>query len=122
MEQTKTLIGDKGSYLDARIELIKKVGGIKNYKPSKDELEDAYGYLNYCINCGKQIGRFEEFTHCLLGNSHKFGCSKVRRCFGWVFGIIKIPFLIVALIVVMPFYLCHLLFDKLNSIKRIREK
>jgi len=59
--------------LDKRIKLIKS--GKKN--PTTKELEEAYGYLDSCFNCGKEFTFWDRLTfnveHCIIGNSH-------RRC------------------------------------------
>jgi hypothetical protein len=60
---------------DKRIKLIDKYVG-SNKKPSTKELQEAYGYLDYCIYCEKPITFFNRLTfnvaHCMLGNSHRW--------------------------------------------------
>lgn len=101
------------SYLDNRIKLISKIDNNKRYKPTQSELQNAYGYLDYCNYCGKQIRFAEPFSHGCLGNNHKFGCSFFMRCIGLVYNIltmliIKIPLFII----IAPFYFSYLFIKK----------
>jgi len=61
----------KAGIYDARMDLIKKE--IK--EPTSEELEEAYGYLNYCLACGKPITFWDiiffRYIHCIMGNYHK---------------------------------------------------
>lgn len=83
----------------SRINLVKKMGKKIKYEPSKQELEDAYGYLDYCNVCNKKLRFLEPYTHTLFGNHHKFGCSILARSFAYIYfpisTIIKLPFMIV---------------------------
>jgi hypothetical protein len=87
-----------------RINIVKKYTKKENIgkKPSNKELEEAYGYLNNCMYCGKEIKRFEPINHCMLGNYHKFGCSKMQRLFGRILKILMIIFFPITI-------LCYLL-------------
>ena len=88
-----------------RRELIEKIAESpqKKYKPTRKELEEAYGYLDYCYNCGLKIYPGEWFSHSLVGNCHKFGCSFTARMFGAALNTIKliilIPLMIIGLII-----------------------
>jgi len=77
------------SIYDKRIELIEKYGDLDN-KPSDKELEEAYGYLSYCIGCGMKFKFAEPHQHSIVGNCHKFGCSIFSRGLGYLYLIIKI--------------------------------
>jgi len=60
---------------EKRMELIKS-----GKEPSAEELQEAYGYLDYCINCGKSLTFLDRISfniqHGCLGNTHKWrGCS-----------------------------------------------
>jgi len=108
---------DKKQYLKHqkyRIELLKKAD--ENYKPTKEELKNAYGYLSYCLNCDKKIRRFEAFTHGFEGNTHKFGCSIFLRFLGVIYSIFKIIFWIIIFIPML--IICGVEF----LIKKIKEK
>jgi len=84
---------------ESRINLIKKMDKKIKYKPSSEELQDAYGYLDYCNVCNKKLRFGEPHTHTMLGNYHKFGCSVLARGLGYIYfpisTIIKLPFMIV---------------------------
>ena len=67
----------KGKY-GKRISLIEKYGDT-NKHPTPKELQEAYGYLDYCYVCGKKITFFDRLlfnvNHSILGNYHKW-CKK----------------------------------------------
>lgn len=94
-------------YLKNRIELIKKIDKNKNYKPTPKELKNAYGYLDYCIYCGKRILLLEGYSHGYLGNCHKFGCSNFMRFFSLIYTIFTIPIKVILLLLIMPFYMMY---------------
>jgi len=104
----------KSNYLEKRMDLVKKKGEDKNYKPTPEELEEAYGYLDYCFDCGKPIRWGESFSHGFFGNSHKFGCSLQERILGrlwfsfWL--IFKLIIFIPALIIFGIYLLVKLIF------------
>jgi hypothetical protein len=62
-----------------RYNIIKKYGGT-NKKPTPKELEEAYGYLDYCYWCGKKITFWDRilgrYQHGIMGNSHKRSCGE----------------------------------------------
>ena len=76
------------TYLDNRIKLVKKID--RNYKPTIEELQSAYGYLDYCNSCGKELKFAEPYTHSMFGNYHKFGCSIFARTCGYLYQLIKL--------------------------------
>ncbi len=92
------------NYLDERINLVKKIdlSKDKEYKPTEEELEKAYGYLNYCIDCGRPLIWADATTHCFLGNHHKFGCSKPLRLVSIIYKIILLPLVLIG-ILIYPF-------------------
>ena len=51
----------KPKHLENRMKLIKKIAKNEDYEPTKEELHKAYGYLSYCLSCGKKIRTFEPF-------------------------------------------------------------
>ncbi len=75
-------------YLDNRIKLVEKMDG--DYKPTTEELQSAYGYLDFCNSCGKELKFAEPYSHGFLGNSHKFGCSIFARTCGYLYQLIKL--------------------------------
>ena len=83
-------------YLQNRQNLIEKVSKDENYKPTKEELQNAYGYLDFCLDCGKRILPLEPFSHSMLGNRHRFGCSFFRR--------FLFPLALIIYIIIAPFY------------------
>ncbi len=100
------------SRFNKRIELVKKID--KDYKPTSEELKEAYGYLDTCLDCGRSIKWGEPTSHSIVGNSHRFGCSILGRMVGWIFNfllffLIKLPLFII----IMPFYLLF------SSIRRL---
>lgn len=65
-----------------RIGIIKKYTKKENLnkKPTKEELEEAYGYLDYCYECGKKFSfwdRLFNYSHNMLGSCHK-RCKVVK--------------------------------------------
>ena len=60
---------------DKRIELIKS----DNKNPTKKELQESYGYLDYCLYCGQKITfldrMFFNSEHSMLGSSHRYRCK-----------------------------------------------
>ena len=66
----------KENYLNERIKLIKKMDKKRDYEPTDKELEKAYGYLDFCYECGKPITFWDRFfsfnsIHTFFGNCHK---------------------------------------------------
>ncbi len=63
--------------MENRIKLLKKVK--KNCKPTEEELEEAYGYLDCCYVCGEEFNFLDKITfnieHGFLGNSHRRNCE-----------------------------------------------
>ena len=75
-----------------RYELIKKIDDSpqKNYEPTEKEIENAYGYLDYCFNCGLRIYPGELMSHCAAGNYHKLGCFFSARMIGAALNTLKL--------------------------------
>lgn len=96
------------SYLDGRMELIKKMDKDGEYKPSPEELEKAYGYLSYCLECGEELTLFEPYTHGCLGNRHKFGCKSYQRIFGVMLNFPAKLVLTVLAFLSIPFFIIYL--------------
>jgi hypothetical protein len=71
----------------------------KKPEPSKEELAEMYGYLNYCLICDKEFKFMEPFNHGFEGNTHMFGCSTYKRLIGVLFNFFK---LILCLILIIP--------------------
>jgi hypothetical protein len=67
---------------DERMNLIEKMDKDREYSPSPEELETAYGYLDYCFVCGERIRFFDSYEHSFVGNSHRFGCAGFMRILG----------------------------------------
>ena len=65
-------------YQENRMGLVEKSCKDKNFKPSNKELKEAYGYLDYCNDCGKPFKYMEGSFHSMMGNSHSWGCSKTE--------------------------------------------
>ncbi len=84
---------------EERIKLIKK--GLKR-KPTKEELQKAYGYLDNCLDCGKRFRFLEPSSHSIMGNSHLIGCSILSRIFGVIFGILRLVLRLILLPVLLP--------------------
>lgn len=65
-----------------RIGIIKKFSNSKE-KPSIEELESAYGYLDYCYYCKKKFTFCDNITfnifHGIMGNCHKRDCGVKKR-------------------------------------------
>jgi hypothetical protein len=61
-----------------RIEIVEKYAGSKE-KPTNEELQEAYGYLDSCFSCGKKFTSWDRFTfnisHSILGNQHRRNCK-----------------------------------------------
>ena len=91
-------------YLQNRQNLIEKVSKDENYKPTKEELQNAYGYLDFCLDCGKRILPLEPFSHSMLGNRHRFGCSFFRRFVGFIYKISVLPLELIFFIIIAPIY------------------
>ena len=105
------------NYLDKRFDLIKKQDEDRSYEPSEKEIEEAYGYLDYCISCGKKIRFLESFSHGFEGNDHKFGCNIFSRIFGVMFFIIKnLLMLLIALPIYGIYSLTKFLVNKVSSV------
>jgi hypothetical protein len=90
-----------------RYDIVKKYAGTDE-RPTAEELQEAYGYLDYCNDCGEELTAFEPFIHGTLGNNHMFGCKSYQRIFGvminfpaklikLVFVFLLIPFVIIYL-------------------------
>ena len=105
-------------HLDKRMELIEKMDKVRSYKPTTKELEDAYGYLDYCLDCGKELRFMEAYTHGFEGNSHKFGCSLPFRILGRIYTLLKtIIHLPLILIFVAPLELFKYLKQKVKKVR-----
>lgn len=102
-------------YLQNRINLIEKMQEGKEYKPTVEELESAYGYLSYCCNCGKKILPIEAYSHCFLGNSHKFGCSFFMRLIGFIYFFIIFPIKLTLALLILPFYLIYFIWELIKN-------
>ena len=63
-----------------RISLIEKYADTDK-TPAPEELKEAYGYLDYCNQCGKKITGWDRLTfnviHGMLGNMHRRKCSPI---------------------------------------------
>jgi len=77
------------------------IGKGVDYKPTPEEIQEAYGYLDYCLNCGKKFIPGEAFSHGILGNCHLFGCGYLARFLGYIYTILKIIFLLIIAIPVL---------------------
>ena len=108
----------KENYIQNRINLIEKATKEKNYKPTETELQNAYGYLDYCLDCGKGIRNFEPFSHCMLGNRHKFGCSLFMRFVGLIYNIILLPFKLIIFVLIAPFYFGWIVIKKIFGVSQ----
>ena len=95
----------KKDHLDKRFKLIKKYVNNKKYKPSAKELHVAYGYLDYCCWCGKELKWFDAYSHGFEGNCHKFGCSNTSIVLGWLYNLVAIPIKILIALIFLPFAL-----------------
>ncbi|MFH1276246.1 MAG: hypothetical protein ABIH82_03970 [Candidatus Woesearchaeota archaeon] len=69
-------------------------------EPSKEELEEMYSYLGFCLICEKPLRFGEPFQHGFEGNVHRFGCTPFKRILGWIFNFLK---MILLLILIIPF-------------------
>ena len=62
-----------------RYDIIEKYANT-NKKPTPKELQEAYGYLDYCYSCGKPITVLDRLMfnveHSFIGNSHRWRCKK----------------------------------------------
>jgi hypothetical protein len=51
----------------------------ENRKPSEEELQELYGYLDNCWICGKRFTFWDSITlnkqHCFAGNLHRRNCN-----------------------------------------------
>lgn len=60
---------------EKRMDLIKS----EKKNPTTKELEEAYGYLDYCFYCGKEFTFLDRLTfnveHGFGGNAHRRGCN-----------------------------------------------
>ena len=99
-------------HLQNRIKLIEKMGK-SEYEPTKQELENAYGYLDYCLMCGKKLLPLEATSHGSEGTCHKFGCSIFMRSVGVIYMVFSIPIKLVLFIIIAPFYFGYQLIKKL---------
>lgn len=104
-------------YIQNRINLVEKASKNKKYKPTKEELQSAYGYLDSCLDCGKEFLPFEPYSHCLLGNRHKFGCSVFMRFVGFTYNIFLLPLKLLAFLIIALFYFGWMLINKLRGIE-----
>lgn len=84
---------------EERIKLMKK--GLKR-KPTKEELQKAYGYLDNCLDCGKRFGFGELVSHSIMGNTHRFGCSISHRILAGILGVIYNVFKLLLVIIFLP--------------------
>lgn len=108
------------NHLDKRFELIKKIDENRKYEPTKKELKEAYGYLDYCLSCGKKLYLFEPHEHGFEGSTHRFSCSYFTRILSWIINflfifLIKLPLVII----IFPFYYFYLFIKKLKGGKKI---
>jgi hypothetical protein len=92
--------------MDKRMKLIKKIDTSKDkkYKPTDKEIEEAYGYLDYCYNCGLRIYPGELVCHSIIGNCHRLGCSFTARMLGATLNTLKFIFLIPIILIVAIIY------------------
>ena len=79
--------------LPKRIKILDKLDS--DHKPSAEELEAAYGYLDYCLSCGKKVKFAEAFDLGFEGNAHKFGCGFWGRFFGIFYTLLRTIFLLI---------------------------
>lgn len=60
-----------------RVMIIKKYAG-KKTQPTAQEIKEAYGYLDYCLECGRKITLWDRLTfnvvHNFMGNTHRRNC------------------------------------------------
>lgn len=82
--------------LPKRIEILNKLDS--DHKPSAEELEAAYGYLDYCLGCGKKFKFAEAFDHGFEGNAHKFDCGFWGRLLGRIYWVLRLIFMLVILV------------------------
>jgi len=97
MFKTRSQCFDKIMELqDKKAELRNK--GI-NYKSTDEELQKAYGYLNYCYECRRRFKFLEAVSHSIDGNTHMFGCTFFDRFIGMIYNIF---ITVVELIMLVP--------------------
>ena len=93
-----------------RYGLVKKYTSkkYKDQKPTPEELQDAYGYLDYCNDCGEKLTAFEPYIHGTLGNCHMFGCKSYQRILGVMLNFpVKIIKTVLAFLLI-PFMIIYL--------------
>ncbi len=91
--------------LPKRIELLERVTTSREIaEPTAKELDEAYGYLDYCLNCGKKFWIGEANTHTSGGNFHEFGCSFFMRLLGIFYTLLKIIFVLIIAIPMLIYY------------------
>ena len=95
----------KKDRLENRFKLIEKIIKNRKYKPLKKEMKKAYGYLDHCCWCGKELKWIDAFSHGVEGNAHKFGCSKILIALGRIYTLIAIPIKLIIFIICLPFAL-----------------
>lgn len=61
-----------------RHDLVEKYAGTKNM-PTPEELQEAYGYLDFCYICEKKITFWDRISfnvqHSIIGNCHRRDCG-----------------------------------------------
>jgi len=67
-----------------RADLIEKCSKIQKYKATDEEIKEAYGYLDYCLICGKKFSFldfiFFNISHSFFGNTHRwFNCGEKSK-------------------------------------------
>ena len=90
-----------------RYSVVKKYAGTDE-RPTAEELQEAYGYLDYCNDCGEELTAFEPYTHGILGNNHMFGCESYQRIFGVI---VNVPLNIIKTclaFILLPFVIIYL--------------
>lgn len=116
MKSTKQGKGMK--YLNNRIKLIKKIKKI-NDEPTREQLKEAYGYLDYCLKCGRRIRFWESYIHSFCGNVHKFGCSYLQKRLGIIYKFI-IVFCLLPLLIL--FILIHYIRQILIIVSNVKKE
>ena len=104
-------------YLENRFKLIEKVTKNHKYEPTGKELHEAYGYLDYCCWCGKELKWIDAYSHGFEGNAHKFGCSGTQRFLGWIYTLVSIPIKLLMILISLPFALLIWLGDVMTQKK-----
>jgi len=106
------------SHLQNRMKLIEKIDNNRKYEPTKEELENAYGYLDSCFVCGNKLLPLEAFSHGFTGNCHKFGCSIPIRFVGFIYGFFSIIIRLILFIIISPFYFGWQLIKKIFGVSQ----